>query len=335
MVSVEAQNRSFAERLRLNHAILKNKYWYLPVDDKGHENYSPVGRGVRSSEFCGRWVGFLVCKNVEAHKGVLVGTMDCTDKVVVRHQHLWCHKSSCPVCFNRGWAVREAHSMQGRLDEGVKRGFGKVEHFTVSFPDQDKCLPESVLREKARMASLVRGILGAGLIFHGYREAHNCHALEWHPHFHGLGYIRGGFDVCRGCDHERGDCASCSGFKGREVREYAKDKCLVKVFAERETIYGTAWYQLNHATIRLGVKRFQVVTWFGVVSYRMFKSDKVKSENSCPACHDDMGRAVHVGKRHIVKDIGSPEYVPMFVDDEFDASGLPNYIDVVGSGRFG
>jgi len=51
-VSAEALNRSFSRRLRLNRAILKNKYWSLPVDDKGHENYMPVGRGVRSSVVC-------------------------------------------------------------------------------------------------------------------------------------------------------------------------------------------------------------------------------------------------------------------------------------------
>jgi hypothetical protein len=40
------------------------------------------------------------------------------------------------------------------------------------------------------------------------------------------------------------------------------------------------------------------------------------------------------GKRHIVKDIGSRDYVPLFVDDEFDASGVPNYVEAVG-GSFG
>jgi hypothetical protein len=35
-----------------------------------------------------------------------------------------------------------------------------------------------------------------------------------------------------------------------------------------------------------------------------------------------------------VKDVGSADYVPLFVDDEFDEDGVPNYPDVVG-GRFG
>jgi hypothetical protein len=65
----------------------------------------------------------------------------------------------------------------------------------------------------------------------------------------------------RKCVHTREDCASCVGFKGREVRGFAKDGYLVKVHGKRETVFGTAYYQLNHATIRYGIRRFHVVTW--------------------------------------------------------------------------
>jgi hypothetical protein len=330
LVSVEAVNRSFSERLRLNRAILKNKYWFLPVDNKGHEGYSPVGRNVKSSEFCGRWVSFLVCKNVEGHKGISLAGTDCTGKVVVRHNHMWCTKSSCPVCFIRGWSVREARSIAGRFVEADKRGFGKVEHIMVSVPIVDRDLPESVLRVKARRALFDRGVIGGCMIFHGFRVDRDRHVLAWGAHYHVLGYIEGGY-CCRDC---KKSCVGCSGFEARTRREFEKDGCIVKVLDERKTIFGTAWYQLNHATIRIGIKRFQSVTWFGVCSYRKFKSEKVKSENLCPACGEDMVRSVYVGQRHIVKDIGSSEYVPLFVDDEFDVSGLPNYIDRAG-GRVG
>jgi len=98
LLSVDAVNRAFSRRLSLNRAILKSPYWVLPVDDVGHNNYQPVGRGLRSSVVCGRWMSFSVCKNVEGHKGISLGGTDCTGKVVVRHNHMWCHKSSCPVC---------------------------------------------------------------------------------------------------------------------------------------------------------------------------------------------------------------------------------------------
>jgi hypothetical protein len=175
-------------------------------------------------------------------------------------------------------------------------------------------------------------VSGGCLIFHGFREDRDRNVLVWSPHYHFLGFIDGGFR-CRDCVHEREDCSSCSGFKGREVRGYAKDGYLVKVLAERKTVVGTAWYQLNHATVRVGVKRFQSVTWFGVCGYCKFKSVKVKSESFCPACAGEMGKCAYMGKRPIVKDIGSAQYVPLFVDDEFDVSGEPNYVEV--GGKFG
>jgi hypothetical protein len=327
---VEAQGRSLLERVRLNHAVLTNKYWYLPVDDKGHENYSPIGRGVKSSVFCGRWLGFSVCRNVAAHNGVSLGGLDCTNKVVVRHSHLWCNKSSCPVCFVRGWATRRARAMVGRLNEGVKRGFGKVEHVSVSVPVLARDLPEPVLRERCRMALVDRGVTGGCMIFHGFRESKDRTALVWSPHYHSLGFIEGGFDRCRDCVHDRDDCRDCSsGFKGREVRGFERDGYLVKVHDERRTVFGTSFYQLNHATIRLGIRRFQSVIWFGCCSYAKFKSEKEKVEGLCPVCDGEMGKSVYVGNRHIVKDIGNVLYVPCFVDDEFDVSGEPNYVDVM------
>jgi hypothetical protein len=331
LVSVEAV-RSFSRRLRLNSQILKNKYWFLPVNDVGHENYQPVGRGVPSSDFCARWVSFSVCKNVEGHKGVSLAGTDCTGKVVVRHNHMWCSKSSCPVCFIRGWSTREARSIAGRFVEGDKRGLGKVEHIMVSPSVVDRDLPESVLRVKCRKALVDRGVVGGCMIFHGFREGKDREALVWSPHFHCLGYILGGYS-CRNCSSAK--CLSCkSGFEAVTRRLNEKDGCVVRVLGERKTVVGTAWYQLNHSTIRVGMKRFQSVTWFGSVSYCKFKSEKVKTESLCPACDGEMARCFHMGNRYIVKDVGSADYVPLFVDDEFDVSGLPNYVDVVG-GRFG
>jgi hypothetical protein len=43
-----------------------------------------------------------------------------------------------------------------------------------------------------------------------------------------------------------------------------------------------------------------------------------------------MVKCYHVGKRHLVKDIGDVDYRPLFVDDEFDELGEPNYIEIVG-----
>jgi len=331
--SIEAQNRAFSERLALNHQILQKKYWFLPVDDTGHENFVPVGRGAKSSSACGMWVGVSTCKNVEGHNGVSVGGVDCTGKIVVRHNHLWCHNPKCCTCFIRGWSVRGARSIEGRLAEGVKRGFGKVEHVMVSVAIADRNLPEPIMRKRCRDALTDRGVTGGEMTFHGYRIDDVRNVLVFSPHYHAecfIGGIKGGFDRCRDCVHVREDCAECSGFKGREVRGYAKDGILVKVERERKTIFGTAHYLLNHATLQIGIKRFHSVTWFGLCACRCYESLKSKSESVCPACEEEMVKSVHVGKRQLVKDIGNANYVPWFVDDEFDAEGKPNYIDVVG-----
>ena len=165
-MSVEAVNRAFSRRLSLNRAILKSPYWVLPVNDVGHNNYQPVGRGLRTSLFCGKWIGLSVCKNVEGHKGISLGGTDCTGKVVVRHRHMWCRKSSCPVCFIRGWSVRGARNIEGRLIEADRRGFGKVEHIMVSVAVADRGLSEFEMRKKCRYALFDRGVVGGCMIFH-------------------------------------------------------------------------------------------------------------------------------------------------------------------------
>jgi hypothetical protein len=334
MVSVEALNRNLSQRLAMNRQILNNKYWFLPYDNTGHENYVPVGRGVKSSDFCGRWVGFLICNNIDAHNGKHIGDLDCTGKVIARHKHMWCNNSSCPVCFIRGWSVRSARGIVGRLDEGFRRGFGEIEHITVSPAVADRDLPEVILRKKCREALIDRGISGSCMIFHGFRENRERNALVWSPHYHCLGFVEGGFGRCRECVHSREDCASCDGLKGREVRGFAKDGYLVKVLDKRKTAFGTAFYQCNHATLRSGVRRFHCVTYWGNVSYSRFESKESKVEVLCPVCGEEMHRAVYVGKSRFVKDIGAVGYAPVLVVDPLDSSGEPNFVDVVEGGRY-
>jgi len=328
-------DKSYSRRLRLNSAIVENLYWVLPVDDKGHENFVPVGRGVPSSTLCGKHVGINTCDNMEGHEGVSIGGRDCTDMVVIRHRHMWCKRSLCPTCFIRGWSVRGAGSITSRLEEGVRRGFGKVEHVVVSPAVVDRKLSESVLRKKCRDALFDRGVLGGCMIFHGYRRDKKRDVLGFRPHYHALCFVLGGFDRCRDCVHLRGDCATCDGFKGKEVRGYAKDGILVKVLAEREksyvdgkpNVFGTAFYQLNHATVQIGIKRFHAVTWFGVCGNRKYASPKVEVKVTCPACGDDMKRSVYVGSKPFVKDVGHPDYEAISLRPKFGLDGSPNFID--------
>ena len=322
-------DKSFSRRLRLNSAILKNLYWQLPVDDKGHENYMPVGRGVKSSHLCGRWVGLDVCKNVDEHEGVTLNGEDCTGKVVNRNRHLWCFKSSCPICFIRGWSVRGARSITGRLNTGVKRGLGEIEHIVVSPPIVDHNLPESVLRVKCRKALSDRGVVGGTMIFHGFPIDRERGVLMWRPHYHVLAFIFGGYGKCRGCKKVCFMHPECSGFERRTRLLYESDGCIVKVLARRKTVFGTAFYQLNHATVRLGVKRFHTFTWFGSCGNRKFASDKAMAKVVCPACGDEYERDFYIGKEPFVKNVGHPNYKAVFLRPEFDENGKSNYMGSV------
>jgi len=331
IVSKDAYKRSFDLRLSLNRQILENPYWMLPYDDVGHEEFMPVGRGVVSSSTCGDWRSLSVCYNVEGHKDKFLNGVSVTGKVVVRHNHWWCNRSSCPKCFIRGWSVRQARSIEGRFITAVNRGFGKVEHTMVSVAVADRDLSESVMRKKCRDALFDRGVFGGCMIFHGFRRSKDGDVLVFSPHYHSLSFItNGGFDRCRECVHTREDCAVCDGFKGRETRGYKKDGYLVKVLAERKTVFGTAFYQLHHATVRIGIKRFHCVTWFGSCGNRKFKSKKQMVEILCPVCEEEMVRRVYVGKRHLVKDVGHRDYMACFLIDVLDDDGNPNFIEVGG-----
>ena len=141
--------------------------------------------------------------------------------------------------------------------------------------------------------------IGGCLIFHAFRF-NNVRLWYWSPHFHVLGVIKGGCG-CRSCNHELGDCRSYSGFNGREVRGFEKDGYIVKVMGERKTIFGTAWYQLNHSTIRTNVKRPHACTWFGVCSYRKLKVKVEKRNSLCPICGEELVKLHYFGDRRIVK----------------------------------
>ena len=102
---------------------------------------------------------------------------------------------------------------------------------------------------------------------------------------------------------------------------------------ERKTIFGTAWYQLNHATLRVGVKRFQPVTWFGVCSYRKLKVKVEKKKDLCPICGEELVKLQYLGFRRIVKERDLPDYVGSFVDDLVESDGSAIWREV-GSGSY-
>ena len=328
--TVDGVDKSFSRRLALNHAILKNKYWILPVDNRGHENYMPVGRGAVTSVMCGLFTGFNACTNVEGHKDVVIDGVDCTGKYILILRHLWCHKAECPVCFNRGFAVRGARSIESRVLTAEKRGLGSAEHITVSVPVADRELPVSVQRARALKALVDRGITWGCEIFHGFRADRASQTLKWSTHFHTLSHVPA-LQKCRECQKACSQNKGCGGFVDLNYRCTEKDGYIVKVHAKRKTIFGTAFYELNHATVHVGLKRSHITTWFGLLSTRNFRTERRMSENLCPVCREGTKRHFYVGTVYIPKKVGDQLYRPWVAVDPLDEDGKPTVIKVVGS----
>jgi hypothetical protein len=271
-----------------------------------------VGNGIKTNQWCGTFSSLRGCIRSDLHEGIKIfDGVNYTGKVYVEiHSHS-CHKPSCPVCY-LSWAIREAHKIECRL-AGAKKRFGKPEHIVASVPVSDYGLNYEDLRNRVVRILEDRGVIGGCMIFHGFRYS-TVRLWYWSPHFHVLGVIKGGYR-CRDCNHERGDCRGCDGFNGKEVRGFEGDGYIVKVMAERKTIFGTAWYQLNHSTIRTNVKRPHACTWFGVCSYRKLNVKVDKKKSLCPICGEELVKLHYLGFRRIVKERDSPDFVGSFVDD--------------------
>lgn len=319
--------RLLLARLELNPRIVENPYWFLPVADGGHGEYIQAGRGPVSSDYCMKFRGRVVCHDKEHHKGVVYKDVDFTGMNVVMNTYFHCFKSTCVKCFVSGFAVREAQVFDGRISKAVERWGVVPEHIVLSPPRTLWELPFSELFKLAHAVLRDRGVLGAGLVPHGRRIGRKVRKLIWSPHIHGVGFVFGGFDRCRSCVHGRGDCRSCDGFKGRQVRGFEKDGWIVKVEPPRKTVFGTIHYVLNHCTVKVGLRRCHSVHWFGLLSNRSFRGNSVRSTALCPVCKVAGHRSemVHTGYWGCkpLSDSGV-NAVP-----DFDDKGSPNFPDSV------
>lgn len=259
--------------------------------------YTLVGHGQVARANCGTFNMFYGCIRKELHNIIRwnsknSGLENLRNKGYFKRVLNTCHRSDCPVCYKVGWAVREATNMENRLAQASKR-WGPVEHIIASVPAKDYGLGLEASRKKVVRALVARGVIGGGLIVHHFRyndaeQARRKGAMMgWYfsPHWHVLGFIQGGYR-CRGC---HSSCYGCDGFKSKVRQQYAKDGYVVKVKGKRKTVGGTAWYQLNHASVKAGATRFHVATWFGVCSYRKLKVMKADVKKPvCPICGHEL-----------------------------------------------
>jgi hypothetical protein len=317
VASDERSRARFLEnRLRLNRRLGDNPHHYLPYDNAGHSNYVPATFGpVTSPAVCGSHHGYGVCKNKEAHKGMFFRGEDATDMDFYKNKHWWCHSPLCPRCCLSGFAVVRARSMESRFKTAEKFGFFNPEHVVASPPPSMRDIPIPKLKILVRDAMRVRGAPDFAMIIHGYRVNQLRTMQVWSPHAHLLAFIKDGYERCRLCEgHTKEECLGCSGFNGREMRNYPLDKILVSVKGKRETIGGSCWYELNHSLVHVGLKRSNIVSWYGELVCSRFKSEMLKPVSVCGIC----GARLESGspKHYHPRDIGQRGYRASFLDCE-------------------
>jgi len=295
-------------------------------------SFQLVGHGSVTNVFCGKYMSLKGCLRVDLHNLITLEGESFRGKVFVRKVHHWCNKPSCPVCYKSGWAVREAGKIEGRLKEGSKR-FGLVEHIVCSVPVADYGLGYDALRLKVIKVLSDRGVVGGVLIFHGFRYNLQKH-WYWSPHFHVLGFILGGYSRCRHCERKWNCLSGCGRFDDRSYQNFLKDGYVVRVLGERKTVFGTAWYQLNHSSIDVSKKRFHVATWFGVCSYRKLKVTVEKRKALCPICQHDLGGIRYFGRNRVVYDKSSPDYKRDSYED-YEEDGRPVWVERVEGAKYG
>jgi hypothetical protein len=283
-------------------------------------DFQLVGHGEQTSANCGKFVSFKGCLHVELHDKTTLDGVNFKGKVFVRKVHASCDKPICPVCYKSGWAVREADRITQRIQKASKSQ-GLAEHIIVSVPKTDYGLDFEQLRLKVIQILNSRGVIGGVLIFHGFRYRsydtinggiRNMRGWYWSPHFHCIGFILNGYSECRHCPKFESKsvitCAGCTGFEARTRRQFEKDGYIVKVKGERKTIMGTAWYQLNHSSVKREVARFHVATWFGTCSYRKLKVTIEKRKEFCPICRSELVPLKYHGKRCFIYSRDSIDY---------------------------
>jgi hypothetical protein len=284
-----------------------------------------VGQNRQTNVRCGQRLGVKACLNVEKHDhcsfdehGAL---LNHKGNGYFRNIFNYCDSPECCECFKSGFAVREARKIEERILAHQRKlpMFGLAEHVVLSVPKSDYGLSFEELKAKALKNLRELGVVGGVLLFHMERYHNRVEALEknapmfWHVslHFHAICFIDGGFS-CRGCHKSRSECLGCTGFNGRARRMYydsnssgfgwitkvAERKVNGRYVAgKRQTVFGTAYYQLSHATLVRGPKRNHVVWWFGTASYVQLKLENIDriKRDTCPICGSELVEVIYVG----------------------------------------
>jgi hypothetical protein len=298
------------------------EYDLWSVREGFRSKYMPVGRGGVRSSYCGKHRCYYKCDAVELHDGVFTGK-DVFHNVVYN-----CHCPSCSRCWKYGWAVREANSIDSRFltaENVLGLRYVDVEHLFASVPEKDYGLSYKDMSGNAILALKRSSGIGGCIMYHAHRKDRVKRDLFFSPHFHSLAYIWGGYDRCRSCI-KVGCCWGCDGFEGVTRRAHVDDGWIVGlaknekgVVEKRDSVFGTAWYQLEHSSLEVGVKRFRIVKWWGVLGNRKLKTVLRPVEHNCPACKSSMKLSwLPFGVEPIVCNRGERGFVKNFMIDHVE-----------------
>jgi hypothetical protein len=316
-----------------------------------HGIFQVVGNGEvtnsdsNSPKQCGKMYGFVGCVKTHLHNKTSLDGVNHRGNAYVKKRIRRCFNPRCPECY-KSWAVREAKLAAWRITKASVK-HGKAEHIIASVPKSEYTIfdegYDGYLLGRARVQKILnsRGVIGGGLILHGFRFANAKESRMkgvpfgwyWSVHWHVVGFLADGYSVCRGCVHncetDRAFCRDCrKGFEGRTRRAYDKDNWIVKVAEKRKTILGTFYYQLNHSTIVPSKERFHSLTWFGVCGIRALRLDKSEFKENpelCPICGSECVPLRYLGSDRalIVKEF----WIKEFEEPAFDKDGLPIWVE--------
>ena len=307
-------------------------------------NLQVVGNGKQKYPDCGSYKYVKGCLNVDLHDIVTLDGKNYRGKVYIRLVHKCCGNWSCPICY-KGVAAREAHNVEARVPEYVRLHGGVPEHVIISAPRSEWSADPEVLRRKMEKIAEACGVLGGPDIFHHARYANAEEAREkglpfgWRLglHWHLISVLKGGYR-CRDC--RKSCCSGCSGYNMLWEKERERSGWVIKVAIDREgnvgkrvSIFRSAYYQLEHSSIRTDVKRSHPLTWFGVMSYRCLKVTVEKRTDACPICGYDLVRLAYVGKEPLVTDKNALGYKAELFMDLYGSDGSVRFV-IAPSGRY-
>jgi hypothetical protein len=316
-----------------------------------HGIYQVVGNGEvtdsdpNSPKRCGKMYGFIGCAKTHLHDKTTLDGANHHGNAYIKKRIRRCFNPRCPECY-KTWAVREAKVATWRIEKASKK-YGRAEHVIASVPKVEYRIFDKgyagYLEGRIRVQKILsgRGLIGGGLIFHGFRFANAEESRRkgvpfgwyWSLHWHTVGFLSDGYNRCRNCAHNRESdrdfCRKCrNGFEGRTRRAFDADGWIVKVAEKRITILGTFYYQLNHSTIIPSKKRFHSLTWFGVCGIRALKLDKSEFKEDpelCPICGSQCVPLRYLGfdRARIEKEF----WIKEFEEPAFDKDGLPIWVE--------